>query len=166
MTLPDLLRTALAALRERMLRRLQSAALEPDERREMEMALQTLEVMKEELEGQAALLVRENERYARFFEFGPDAYLITDARGGIREANQSALELLRGEREAVLGRRMSDFVAPEERVGFLERSAGATRRVHMRSAAGDAFAAELTARAIGSRKGGAGELCWLLRTAD
>ncbi len=120
-----------------------------------------------ELKGQAALLARDNERYARFFDFAPDAYLVTDAGGGIREANRSALELLGGEREAVLGRPLADFIAPGEPLDLLEgASPGASRRVRMQRASGEAFAAELTARAVPLRDSGAGGLCWLLRTAD
>ena len=120
-----------------------------------------------ELKGLAALLARENERCARFFDFAPDAYLVTDAGGGIREANRSALELLGGEREAVLGRTLADFIAPGERLDLLEGAPpGARRRVRMQRASGEAFAAELTARAVPLRESGAGGLCWLLRTAD
>jgi len=120
-----------------------------------------------ELKGLAGVLARDNERYARFFDFAPDAYLVTDAGGSIREANHSALELLRGEREAVLDRPLAEFIAPGEPLDFLEGARpGARRRVRMQQATGEAFAADVTARAVPLRKSGAGGLCWLLRTAD
>jgi len=90
---PEWLLTTVSAVRELMIRRLQADSLDDESKREMQMALEELDVMWEELQGQAALLVRENERYAEFFQYAPDAYVITDAGGSVREANQAALEL-------------------------------------------------------------------------
>ena len=81
-----------------MLRRLHSESLDESSQREVEMALEELDVMWEELQGQTALLERENARYAEFFEFAPDAYVITDPGGAIREANEAAAELFRAAR--------------------------------------------------------------------
>ncbi|HYY62320.1 MAG TPA: hypothetical protein VE756_13140, partial [Burkholderiales bacterium] len=75
---PEWLLTTVSAVRELMIKRLEAESLDDDSRREMETALEELDVMWEELQGQAALLVRENERYAEFFQYAPDAYLITD----------------------------------------------------------------------------------------
>ena len=72
-----------------------------------------VDVMWEELQAQAAMLTRENERYAEFFEHAPDAYLITDAGGGVREANRSALELLGAARDDLAGRPLSEHIAEE-----------------------------------------------------
>src|SRR5262245_26976966 len=88
------LRTTVNAVRELMIGRLERASLDPDAKREVEMALEELDVMWEELQGQAELLTRENQRYAEFFEHAPDAYVVTDAGGNIREANRAAGELL------------------------------------------------------------------------
>src|SRR5256714_11956401 len=103
--------TTVTAVRELMIRRLESASLDVDSQREVEMALEELDVMWEELQGQAALLLRENERYAEFFEFAPDAYVISDAGGSIREANQAAGELFEAARADLLGRPLSEFIA-------------------------------------------------------
>src|SRR5438093_1129023 len=121
---PDWLLTTVTAVRELMIKRLEAAAADPEAKREMEMALEELDVMWEELQGQAALLTRENERYAQFFEYAPDAYLITDAGGNVREVNQAALELLKAPRDEVAGKPLSGFIAPEDRVSFLARSVG------------------------------------------
>src|SRR3954462_10405963 len=107
--------TTVGAVRELMLKRLDTEVANSDSRRDLEMALEELDVMWEELQGQSALLVRENERYAEFFDFAPDAYLITDAGGKIREANQAALELLGAARETVLGGTLSDYVVDADR---------------------------------------------------
>ena len=53
---PDWLLTTVTAVRELMIKRLEAAAADPEAKREMEMALEELDVMWEELQGQAALL--------------------------------------------------------------------------------------------------------------
>jgi len=171
---PEWLLTTVGAVRELMIRRLETASLDGDSKRDMEMALEELDVMWEELQGQAALLTRENERYAQFFEFAPDAYLVTDVGGSIREANQSALEILRSARDSVIGQPLSDFISPEDRVSFLSRSVGMTLagapksalwRMRIQPAGGEDFAADFTVRAIPLKKSGIGGLCWLVRAA-
>src|SRR5918911_409890 len=105
-----------------MIKRLEADSLDAEAKREIEMALEELDVMWEELQGQAALLVRENERYAEFFEYAPDAYLVTDSGGNIREANRAALELLKAPRGGVIGRALSEYIMGEQRVSFLSRT--------------------------------------------
>jgi len=169
---PQWLSTTVAAVRELMVKRLDSVPPGGESRREMEMALEELDAMWEELQGQAALLVRENRRYAEFFEYSPDAYLITDAGGNIREVNQAALELLRSPRDELVGRPLSDCVAAEDREQFLARAvypmldAGgepASWRARMIAAQGTALDCELSVRAIPLKKSGVGGLCWLVR---
>jgi PAS domain S-box-containing protein len=170
---PGWLQTTVTTVRELMMKRLEARTLDDDARREIEMALEELDVMWEELEGQAALLVRENERYAEFFEHAPDAYLITDVGGGVREANRAALELLKAPPADVLGHALGEFVADEDRVGFLARTVGATLgetklsswRARLQPTQGGACLAEFTVRAIPLRKSGASGLCWLVRPA-
>jgi PAS domain S-box-containing protein len=166
--------TTVTAVRELMIRRLESESLDADFHREVEMALEELDVMWEELQGQAALLVRENERYAEFFEYAPDAYLVTDAGGNIREANQAALELLKAPREELIGRPLSAYIVGDERMRFLARTLGlmlsgkpqrdawASR---LQPRAGEPFEAQLRVRAIPLKKSGVGGLCWLIQPA-
>jgi PAS domain S-box-containing protein len=165
--------TTVSAVRELMIKRLQADSLNPDAKREMEMALEELDVMWEELQGQAAVLERENERYAEFFEYAPDAYLITDAGGHVREANQAALELLQGARADVVGHPLSDYIAADDRVAFLTRTVGlmlggaAARPVswkgHLKRTSAAPLAVEFSVRAIPLKKSGVGGLCWLIR---
>lgn len=170
---PEWLLTTVTAVRDLMIKRLEVDALNPDTKRDMEMALEELDVMWEELQGQAALLVRENERYAEFFEFAPDAYLITDAGGSVREVNQAALELFKAARDDVVGRPLSEFVADEDRVAFLSRSVGLmigaakpnSWKAHLQPGEGERFTAEFSVRSIPLRKSGVGGLCWLIRPA-
>jgi len=170
---PDWLNTTVGAVRELMIKRLEANSLDPEAKREMEMALEELDVMWEELQGQAALLVRENERYAEFFEYAPDAYLVTDGGGNIREANQAALELLKASRHEVIGRPLSEYVAAEERAGFLARTVGLrvgalkpqAWPMRLQPRESEPFAAQLHVRAIPLKKSGTGGLCWLIRPA-
>ncbi len=52
----------------------------------------------------------EQERYQRLFDFAPDAYLTTDFRGRIREANHAAAELLRRAGSNLVGKCLLDFM--------------------------------------------------------
>jgi len=170
---PEWLLTTVTAVREMMVKRLEG---EPDgaAKHDLEMALEELDVMWEELEGQATLLLRENQRYAEFFEHAPDAYLITDAGGGVREANQAALELLVAARADLVGQPLSAFVADEGRVAFLTRTVGLmlgassqplTWREQMTAADGTALEVQLAVRVIPLKKSGVAGLCWLIRAA-
>jgi PAS domain S-box-containing protein len=171
---PEWLLTTVTAVRELMLKRLEANSLDGAARRETEMALEELDVMWEELQGQAATLVRENERYAEFFEYAPDAYVITDVGGGVREANQAALELLGAARADIVGAPLSDYIAPDDRVAFLTRTVGLmlgrsfkpqSWQSHMQPAGRAALLVEFTVRAIPLKKSGVGGLCWLIRGA-
>lgn len=169
---PEWLFTTVTAVRDLMIKRLEANSLDGEAKREMEMALEELDVMWEELQGQAALLVRENARYAEFFEYAPDAYFVTDAGGNIREANQAALELLKAAREDVVNRLLSEYIASEERVAFLTRTvgiilAGAAKpsvwQTQVQPREGEALAVQFSVRAIPLKKSGVGGLCWLVR---
>lgn len=167
------LSTTVQAVRELMLKRLQAESLDAEAQREVEMALEELDVMWEELQGQAVLLERENARYVEFFEFAPDAYLITDPGGSIREANAAAAELFGAPRAEVVGRSLSEFLATDDRLSFLARAvrlmaaSEATRKLawpaHVQPLEGPAIACQLSVRAIPLRKSGAAGLCWLVR---
>ena len=168
---PEWLLNTVSAVRDLMIKRLEAESLDGDAKREMEMALEELDVMWEELHGQAALLVRENERYAEFFEYAPDAYLITDPGGSIREANQAALEFLNAPRDELVGHSLSQYVAPEDRVSLLARTVGLLLgparplawRTRLQPREREALAAEFSVRAIALKKSGAAGLCWLMR---
>jgi len=135
----DRLFSTVSAAREMMVKRLAAESLAPEERRDMEMALKELDAMWGELSGEAAILERENQRYAEFFEFAPDACLITDVAGSVREANQAALELLGVTRAELVGRSLNDHVA--------------------------ALKLELRVRPIALKESDVSGLCWLIREA-
>lgn len=149
---PEWLHTTMSAVRELMVKGIDA-----------DFPLDAFDLMWEELRGQAALLVRENKRYAEFFEFAPDAYLITDSDGTIREANQASLELLRSARDEVVGRPLSEYVAEEDRGAFLTRTvAPVSWRARLRTREG-VTAAQFRVRPIALKRGGASGFCWLIR---
>ena len=86
--------TTMNAVRELMTAKLGRHTLDAESEREMQMALEEIEVMWEELAGRTQLLDLEQQRFRDFFEFAPDAYAITDGHCTIREANHSLADLL------------------------------------------------------------------------
>lgn len=166
--------TTVNAVREIMLERLHKASPDPEARRDVEMALEELEVMWEELQGQAELLSRESQRYVEFFEHAPDAYIVTDAGGTIREANCAATELLGTARDSLARRPLGQFVAEDDRVGFLSRFVGLLAdspgkdawEAGLQPVAGKPRRALFSVRVIPLGKSGVGGLCWLIRPLD
>src|SRR5713226_5122592 len=63
-------------------------------------------------------LEEERKRYRELFEFAPDAYLVTDLEGKIREANRALAALLCTPQALLAGRSLSEFVVDEERDAF------------------------------------------------
>ncbi len=73
----------------------------PENTQDLLLALEELRTAEEELRGQQEELLfaqtqleAERERYRDLFENAPDAYIVTDSRGMIREANRATARLL------------------------------------------------------------------------
>jgi PAS domain S-box-containing protein len=58
---------------------------------------------------------RARNRYADLFEFAPVAYLVLNKEGCIQEVNSMGARQLGVEREALIGRSLSDFIANHDR---------------------------------------------------
>jgi PAS domain S-box-containing protein len=89
---------------------------------ELLVAVEELRVAEEELREQNERLLsdhiqleEEHRRYQQLFQFAPDAYLLTDLAGIVREANRSAARLLGVEPRYMAGKAVVSFVAPEDR---------------------------------------------------
>src|SRR6185369_16498068 len=82
---------------------------------ELAAAKETLATQNQELCLARELIATERQRYQDLFEFAPDAYLLTDPNGVIREANQAAAALLRVPSELLAGMPLPSFVAQEDR---------------------------------------------------
>jgi PAS domain S-box-containing protein len=170
----DSLKSTLSAVRDLMIQRLEKQPADPEMERDIQMALEELEVMWEELEGQSELLERESARYQEFFEFAPDAYLVTDAGCNVREANAAALELLGAAKAQLIGGPLTRFVAQADREPFVSRFLSVAMEPGMKSvtwtcslqpARGQALSVTVSVRAIPLRKSGIAGLCWLVRPA-
>jgi PAS domain S-box-containing protein len=157
------LQTTMAAVREVMLSRVEACSLDAQAQREAEMALEELDVIWDELQGQAELLSRERERYGEFFDYAPDAYVITDAGGNIREANRAARDLLGAD---IVGRALDRYIATEQRTIFLSRllrlAPGSPVSWETRLGR-ESQKAQLSVRAIPLRTSGVAGLCWIIR---
>lgn len=120
-------------------------------REELQTSLEEIQVLWEELRAQAEDLARERQRYAEFFEYAPDAYLMTDADGNIREANRAAAELFGVSQSSLGGRPLTIYVPEQERREFRRNllQAGASAEEEMREWHGKikiAYGEEFSAR--------------------
>jgi len=90
--------------------------------RELLLAVEELRVAEEELrqqneamEAAQQQLEDERRRYQHLFQYAPDAYLLTDLSGIVREANLSAARLLNTRARFLPGKAVVSFVALEDR---------------------------------------------------
>jgi PAS domain S-box-containing protein len=89
---------------------------------ELLVAMEELRVAEEELREQNERILaahyqveEERRRYQQLFQFAPDAYLLTDLAGIVREANRSAARLFGVEPQYMSGKAVVSFVALEDR---------------------------------------------------
>jgi diguanylate cyclase (GGDEF)-like protein/PAS domain S-box-containing protein len=83
-------------------------------------AIEELKVQNEELQLLHQELWLERQRYLDFFNFAPDAYLITDASGVILEANQASTQLLGLPPTFFIGKPLVSFIDPANLAQFYE----------------------------------------------
>jgi len=167
---PEWLFTTVSAVRDLMLKQLARPALDDDAKRDAEMAVKTLDLLWEQLEGETALLTREHERYVAFFENAPDAYLVTDIGGSVREANHAALELLRLPLAQVKGKALIHLLSEEDKTAFLTRlvalmtePAAASWSSHIQGGNESPLPVQLCVRPIPLAKSGVAGFCWAIR---
>ena len=82
---------------------------------ELRVAEEELRQQNEELTVAHATVAEERRRYQHLFQYAPDAYLLTDLNGIIREANHSAAHLLGVQPRFLAGKTLVSFVALEDR---------------------------------------------------
>jgi PAS domain S-box-containing protein len=86
---------------------------------ELELAEEELRTQNEELHDTRQKLDAERRRYRGLFELAPDAYIVTDLKGVIREANQAAGRLLGVAGSAgLVGEPLMGFIAEDRRQAF------------------------------------------------
>jgi two-component system, cell cycle sensor histidine kinase and response regulator CckA len=82
---------------------------------ELRVAEEELRRQNEDLTAAHAAVAEERRRYQHLFQYAPDAYLLTDLNGLIREANHSAANLLGVQPRFLVGKTLVSFVAVEDR---------------------------------------------------
>ena len=82
---------------------------------ELSIAEEELRQQNEALAAAHQALEEERARYQHLFQYAPDAYLLTDLGGVIREANLSAARLLNVKPRFMVGKALVSFVALEDR---------------------------------------------------
>ncbi|HEV2132508.1 MAG TPA: ATP-binding protein [Longimicrobiaceae bacterium] len=92
---------------------------------ELYTSVEELRVSQEELREQnqwlaesQEMLAAERQRYHELFDLAPDAYLVTDLQGGIREANRAAARLLGIEQRHLPGKPLVLYVEDEDLRGL------------------------------------------------
>ncbi|MBE9127546.1 MULTISPECIES: PAS domain-containing protein [unclassified Coleofasciculus] len=85
---------------------------------ELQVAMEELFVQAQELTSLRSKLEAEHCRYQNLFEFFPTAYLVTDTRGIIQEANQAAATLLNISHQFLEGKPFNIFTSTAERQKF------------------------------------------------
>ena len=145
---------------------------------EMALLLEELSVADEEMRQQADELIltrdeveHERARYLELFEEAPDAYLVTDEAGVVRQANRAAERMLRLDRHQLYGKPLAVMVDAEFRRAFrlmLDLRSGAPDDIEFDTTLHPRGAApiEVAVRIRRSRRGPnvpRAELRWLLR---
>jgi PAS domain S-box-containing protein len=141
---------------------------------ELEAALEEIQVLWEELHNQSASLADERHRYAEFFEYAPEPYLVTEPLGEIREANRAACELFGERPEALEGQLILDRVPEPERSAFRAKLIAVRGQPEselalwagtLRCKSG-VSAVQFRVRSIKVRRKNADGLCWMIRPLD
>jgi PAS domain S-box-containing protein len=141
--------------------------------RALRLGLDEIELLWCELRSRAEDLKGNGDSLADFFEFAPDAYLITQGDGTICQANRLAAELMETSSSALCDRRLHEFVPQEERGILAQRlrslngeQDGAWHAwwgtIHFRD--GSDLDVEFRVRRFHPPFGGAQLYFWLLRT--
>jgi PAS domain S-box-containing protein len=76
---------------------------------ELRVADEELRQQNEELMASRDLIDRERQKFFELFDFAPDAYVVTDTNGTVREANAAASQLLGVPRQFLVGKPLSVY---------------------------------------------------------
>lgn len=85
---------------------------------ELHTAQEELRKQNQELLATRQKLEVDRDYYRELFDFAPDAYLVTDAGGTIREANHAAVQLLGSDRAHLVSQPFASFVSETDRATF------------------------------------------------
>ena len=93
--------------------------------RDLQIEQAKLQLRNQQLRQSWAELAQTRDRFDDLFEFAPVGYLLLEPDGVIRQANQTAAELLATERSLLAGRNFSEFIAAESQDTWFLGSAAA-----------------------------------------
>jgi len=88
---------------------------------ELRAAHEEVDAQREQLAETSRKAQREHQRYVELFENAPDGYVVTDLHGVIRQANRAAVELLKFERDFIVGQPLAVFVNKGDMTAFYRR---------------------------------------------
>ena len=92
-----------------------------------------LEQQNRELLAVRAVLEESRERYADLYDFAPVGYLSINAAGRIQDINLTGAKLLGQSRDRLIGRALSTYIAPDDRIFLKAHIADAIRSQACRS---------------------------------
>jgi PAS domain S-box-containing protein len=137
---------------------------------ELEVAEEELRQQSDELAATAAEVRSQEARYQELFDLAPDAYVVSDALGVVREANRAAATLFHIPRAYLSGKPLAVFVDPESRRVFRDcvdslRKADRAERsdIRLRPRYGPAVYVSLAATASRDAQGNVTAIRWILR---
>jgi PAS domain S-box-containing protein len=137
---------------------------------ELQVAGEELRQQNEELALARSVIEEERARYQGLFDFAPDAYLVTNPHGIIREANQAAVALLSAGKDFLVGKPLVRYVAKEDHKLFHLRLSTLAEQERwedweptFKPPRGKAFPAALAINAIRDLDGKLVGLRWLIR---
>ncbi|MBW4645617.1 MAG: PAS domain S-box protein [Goleter apudmare HA4340-LM2] len=133
---------------------------------ELQVAEEEVRQQNEELASAREMAELQRQRYQDLFEFAPDGYLVTDAIGVIKEANQAASTMLGVNQQYLVGKPLVVFIAQPERHSLMNQlhhwQQLQTREIYLQPRGGETFPVSIR---VGAVKNSQGELIgwrWLL----
>jgi PAS domain S-box-containing protein len=134
--------------------------------------LEDLQAIWLDLHAHVDSLAADRQHYLDFFEQSPEAYVVTDAGGVIREANGAAVDLLQQRKRYLRGRPFSSLVALDHRGAFRRAVASLALGEGAQAAfstvvvaAGSRVQLALRPRVMAGAASSPAGICWLLQAA-
>jgi PAS domain S-box-containing protein len=149
-------------------------AVPPTDLEALHLAMEELSAAWENLNTQSDELLRQRDHYAQLFQHAPDAYIVTDGAGAIRELNLAAEKLLQFRTQYLTGKPLALFLAMDDRPSFRTnlnamlaegRQAAKSWAAGLQYGPGPKTKIELTAAPIRASAGEFQGICWVLRRA-
>ncbi|MEB3357718.1 MAG: PAS domain S-box protein [Synechococcales bacterium] len=141
---------------------------------ELRLTLEELQITQEELRQQNEQLQStqqplelDDQRYQNLFEHAPDAYLVTDRYGAIREANRAAAILFRVDAQDLVGKPLLVLITEGDRYDFNRRLTdlefAQNWEVTIQLKNGETFPVWMVVTSIKNSEDEITSLCWSLR---